>query len=171
MGEKGWEEYKQAKICRPSKELCWVITAIRIVWSACQYVRLVDVDICQVGWQGHRRGGSYDPATYQHWGEIAIWKNKQKNKILLLNFNSYVLRDGLPFAVYLFLEQSSSRGGLVQRREIENVSSLQFSSSFMAWGEGRLRTGRADKWELPAPSLVFPPLGGGRPLLADIAPF
>ena len=84
MGEKGWEEeveYKQAKIWRPSKELCWMITAIRIVWSACQYVRLVDVDICQVGWQGHGKGGSYDPATYQHWGEIAIWKNTKIQNI------------------------------------------------------------------------------------------
>ena len=154
MGEKGWEEeveYKQAKIWRPSKELCWMITAIRIVWSACQYVRLVDVDICQVGWQGHGRGGSYDPATYQHWGEIAIWKNKQKNKILLLNFNSYVLRDGLPFAVYLFLEQSSSRGVGSKKK---NWKCFLPSILIILYGLRRGEVEDSDKWELPAPSLV-----------------
>ena len=168
MGEKGWEEYKQAKIWRPSKELCWMITAIRIVWSACQYVRLVDVDICQVGWQGHGRGGSYDPATYQHWGEIAIYKKTKYCFSTLIAMSWEICR--LVFLLqFICFWNNLLHAGLVQRREIENVSSLQFSSSFMAWGEGRLRTGRADKWE--SPSLVFPPLGGGRPLLADIAPF
>ena len=125
---------------------------------------LVGLPICQVGGCGHMSGWS--TGTSKRWilwpGHISALRRDrhlEKYKNTKYCFSTLIIMSWEICRLVFLLQficfwNNLLHAGLVQRREIENVSSLQFSSSFMAWGEGRLRTGRADKWELPAPSLV-----------------